>query len=50
MVRMPPEQLASVDAWIAEQPVKALSRPAAIRRLIDMALQATPPLSGEIHR
>ena len=40
MVRVPSEQLATLDAWIAQQPVKALSRPEAIRRLIDLAFAA----------
>jgi hypothetical protein len=38
MVRLQPEQLASIDAWIAHQPDK-LSRPAALRRLADLGLK-----------
>jgi hypothetical protein len=37
-VRLPPDQLAGIDAWIAHQPDK-LSRPEAIRRLAEMGLK-----------
>jgi hypothetical protein len=37
-VRMPPENLARLDSWIAAQPVPKPSRPEAIRRLVDKAL------------
>jgi hypothetical protein len=37
-VRLQPEQLASLDAWIAHQPDK-LSRPEALRRLADKGLK-----------
>jgi hypothetical protein len=37
-VRIPPEQLASLDAWIARQPELKPTIPAAIRRLTDKAL------------
>jgi len=36
-LRLPPDQLARLDRWIAEQP-DAPSRPEAIRRLLDQAL------------
>jgi Arc/MetJ-type ribon-helix-helix transcriptional regulator len=38
-VRMPPDQLAKLDAWIAAQP-KPVSRPEAIRALIEAGLAA----------
>ena len=35
MVKLPPDQLAALDAWIAERsPDAALSRPEAIRALL----------------
>jgi hypothetical protein len=37
MLRLQPEQLAALDAWIEAQEVK-FSRPEAIRRLIDIAI------------
>lgn len=37
-VRLPPEQLAPLDAWIAAQPDPKPSRPEAIRKLLDGAL------------
>jgi hypothetical protein len=37
-VRMPPENLARLDSWIAGQPEPRPSRPEAIRRLVDKAL------------
>jgi hypothetical protein len=37
-VRMPPENLARLDAWIADQQEPRLSRPEAARRLIEKAL------------
>jgi hypothetical protein len=37
-VRLHPDQLASLDAWIAHQPDK-LSRPEALRRLADKGLK-----------
>jgi hypothetical protein len=36
-VRVPPDELAAVDAWIAKQPDKP-SRPEALRRLAKIAL------------
>lgn len=38
-VRLQPDDLAELDAWITAQP-EPLSRPAAIRRLMSAALQA----------
>jgi hypothetical protein len=37
-VRFPASQLDAVDAWIGHQPL-GLSRPEAIRRLVDMGLK-----------
>lgn len=37
MVRLQPDQLAGLDEWIAQQ-LSALSRPEAIRRLIEIGL------------
>jgi hypothetical protein len=37
-VRVPPLTLAAIDGWIARQKVD-LSRPEAIRRLVEMALE-----------
>src|SRR4051812_32734718 len=37
-LRLPPAELASVDAWIKHQPKPKPSRPAAIRRLVEIAL------------
>jgi len=39
MVRLQPDQLAALDAWRAEQD-PGLSRPEAIRRLIERAIGA----------
>jgi hypothetical protein len=39
MVRVPPEELARLDAWIASQPDPKPSRPEAIRRLVEKALE-----------
>ena len=36
-VRLQPNQLAAVDAWIADQP-EPVTRPEAIRRLVEKAL------------
>ena len=38
MVRLQPDQLTSLDAWIKHQP-DALSRPEAVRRLIEIGLK-----------
>ena len=40
-VRVPPGELARLDAWIAAQPVPRPSRPEALRRLATMALAKT---------
>jgi hypothetical protein len=37
-LRLPPDDLAAVDAWIAKQKEPALSRPEAIRRLVELGL------------
>lgn len=37
MVRMPPDMLAELDAWIAKQP-KPISRPEAIRAFVAAGL------------
>jgi hypothetical protein len=39
-LRMPPPDLAAVDAWIANQPKPKPSRPEAIRRLVARGLKA----------
>jgi hypothetical protein len=38
-LRLPPPELASIDAWIKEQPKPKPSRPAAIRRLVEIGLK-----------
>jgi hypothetical protein len=40
-VRVPPDELAALDAWIANQPDKP-KRPEAMRRLIQKALAQEP--------
>jgi hypothetical protein len=49
LVRVQPAQLAARDAWIASQDAQ-LSRPEAIRRLIDQALARSPPLKRRAQR
>jgi hypothetical protein len=39
-LRLPPSELASIDAWIREQPKPKASRPVAIRRLVELGLKA----------
>lgn len=39
-VRMPPDQLAPLDAWIADQPDPKPSRPEAIREAVSEHLKA----------
>jgi hypothetical protein len=39
-LRLPPSELASIDAWIKEQPKPKPSRPLAIRRLVEIGLKA----------
>lgn len=43
-VRVPPAQLASLDAWIGSQPEPKPSRPEAVRRLIEKGLKSTSQL------
>lgn len=38
-LRLPPDDLAAVDAWIARQKEPDLSRPEAIRRLVELGLK-----------
>ena len=38
MVRLQPDQLAQLDAWIATQPAPEPSRPEAVRRLLAQVL------------
>jgi hypothetical protein len=38
-LRLPPDDLAAVDAWIAKQKEPDLSRPEAIRRMVDLGLK-----------
>jgi hypothetical protein len=37
-LRLPPAELAALDAWIKDQPKPRPSRPRAIRRLIELGL------------
>jgi cytochrome c553 len=37
-VRLHPEQLAQLDAWIAAQPLPAPSRPEAVRQLLEKGM------------
>lgn len=46
-VRMDDEPLALVDAWIASQNERGLSRPEAIRRLVNFALSTGRPVRAE---
>ena len=50
-IRLKPDQLAALDAWIVRQPEPQPSRPEAIRRLAQMSLegsQAPPTQSKDI--
>lgn len=38
MVKLPPDALNRLDSWIAQQEGNKLTRPEAIRRLLDMLL------------
>jgi hypothetical protein len=38
-LRLPPDDLAAVDAWIAKQAKPKPSRPEAIRRLVEIGLK-----------
>jgi hypothetical protein len=40
MVRLEPEQIDTLDDWIAKQDQDGLSRPEAIRRLVELGLKA----------
>ena len=40
---MPPELIEAIDAWIAAQPDPKPRRPEAIRRLIQLGIQASIP-------
>jgi hypothetical protein len=39
-LRVLPDQFAAIDAWIAKQKEADLSRPEAIRRLVELGLKA----------
>jgi hypothetical protein len=39
-LRILPDQYAAIDAWIAKQKEPGLTRPEAIRRLVDLGLKA----------
>lgn len=43
LVRLQPAQLAALDAWIGRQDAQLLSRPEAIRRLVEQALAISQP-------
>jgi hypothetical protein len=50
-VRVPPDQLAALDAWIAKQPDPKPSRPEAIRQLVDQSLapvEGPPTISSKL--
>ena len=40
LVRLEADQFGALDAWIAKQKEPGLSRPEAIRRLVELGLQA----------
>ena len=42
-IRMPPDELKSLDAWIKTQPAPRPTRPEAIRRLVKQALARGQP-------
>ena len=42
-VKLPPDQLAAVDAWIARHPEANISRPEAIRQILAGALATQRP-------
>jgi hypothetical protein len=42
-LRLPPADLAAVDAWIAKRKEPDLSRPEAIRRLVELGLKVKTP-------
>jgi len=41
-LRLPPPELAAIDGWIAKQPKPRPSRPAAVRRLVELGLAREP--------
>jgi hypothetical protein len=43
-LRILPEQSAAIAAWIAKQKEPEISRPEAIRRLVELGLKATQPV------
>src|SRR6266540_1588779 len=43
LVRLQPAQLAALEAWIGRQDAQLLSRPEAIRRLVNQALAVSQP-------
>jgi hypothetical protein len=49
MVRMQPDQLAGLDAWIAGQDPPP-SRPEAIRRLVEKGLAGSQPMKQRSHK
>jgi hypothetical protein len=49
LVRLQPAQLAALDAWIARQNAQ-LSRPKAIRRLLEQALAVSHPLKARLKK
>jgi hypothetical protein len=49
MVRLQPTQLAGLDAWIARQDAQ-LSRPEAIRRLLEQALAVSQPAKSRTQK
>jgi hypothetical protein len=48
MSRLPSEQLAALDAWIAAQPDPKPTRPEAIRRLLQKALEGEQQADREL--
>ncbi|HET6238875.1 MAG TPA: ribbon-helix-helix domain-containing protein [Acetobacteraceae bacterium] len=54
MVRLPPDMLARLDAWIAQQPAPHPTRPEAIRRALEGAIRLggldAPPAPKAAHR
>ena len=49
LVRLQPAQLAALDAWIAHQGAQ-LSRPEAIRRLLEQALAVSQPVKSRTQK
>jgi hypothetical protein len=46
-LRVPPEEVASIDAWIERQDGDELSRPEAIRRLAQLGLTVSVPTAAK---